>query len=155
MPPKTVVVIWWCYTLAGTRIHHEAPGNRSVCRSPMGSHQQGASRANNPTLTHLHQTTLSPTTSAIQWYHYKKPINAWRFHFVIDRLKFVIYRHLWRFAKTSCIRCNTSCYGCPNYHHYCLNHASNPSVNQVLIKLKKIIFIFNSTLQSKSSKFLV
>jgi hypothetical protein len=50
---------------------------------------------------------------------------------------------------------NTSCYGCPNYHHYFLNHASNPLVNQVVIKLKEILFIFNSNLQSKSRKFLV
>jgi hypothetical protein len=51
--------------------------------------------------------------------------------------------------------CNTPCYGCPNDHHYCLNHASNPLVNQVLIKIKEILFIFNSNLQSKSRKFLV
>jgi hypothetical protein len=57
--------------------------------------------------------------------------------------------------KDECHKSNISCYGYPNYHHYCLNHASNPLVNQVLIKLKKILFIFNSNLQSKSRKFLV
>jgi hypothetical protein len=46
--------------------------------------------------------------------------------------------------------CNTPCYGCPNYHHCCLNHASNPLVNQVLIKLKEILFVFTSNRQSKS-----
>jgi hypothetical protein len=35
--------------------------------------------------------------------HYKKPFNPWRFHFVIDHVKFVINKHAWRFSKTGCI----------------------------------------------------
>jgi hypothetical protein len=34
--------------------------------------------------------------------------------------------------------CNSSCYSFLNYIHYCLNHASNPLVKQILIKLKEI-----------------
>jgi hypothetical protein len=43
----------------------------------------------------------------------------------------------------------------PNYHYYCLNHASNPLVNQVLLKIKEILFILNSNFRPKSRKFLV
>jgi hypothetical protein len=34
--------------------------------------------------------------------------------------------------------CNTPCYTLPNLYHWCLNHALNPLVNQILLKLKEI-----------------
>jgi hypothetical protein len=37
--------------------------------------------------------------------------------------------------------CNTPCYDFPNYHHYYLNHASNPLVNQIISKIRKLKLI--------------
>jgi hypothetical protein len=49
--------------------------------------------------------------------------------------------------------CSTPCYGCPNYHHLCLNHASNPLVNQVLIKLMEILLFSIQTFNPSQENF--
>jgi hypothetical protein len=60
----------------------------------------------------------------------------------VSRIK--VFHELGTIKKREC--CNTPCYGCTNYHCYYLNHALNPLVNQVLIKLKEIIFISIQTI---------
>jgi hypothetical protein len=66
-------------------------------------------------------------------------------HFINLRMRFLLREE----------GCNTPCYGFLNYLHYCLNLSSNLLVNQVLLGIKEILYIFNSNLQSKSMKFLV